>query len=237
MSLITNDKKGILYGIGVGPGEAELMTLKAVRIIKECDIIILPAEKRENCHAYNIAKEAVRDIEDKEIVCKKFLMTKDEKLLQKSHIQIADDIEKYLNEDKKVGFLTIGDPSIYSTFAYVQDILLARGQKVETISGIPSFCAVAARLGISLSSGGNEIHIISANHDIEGTSEYKGTRIYMKSGRRLKELVSYLKKEEKLRKLNIYVIANCGMDNEKIWYCLPDESIPSEYLTIVIVKA
>ncbi|MBQ8914244.1 MAG: precorrin-2 C(20)-methyltransferase, partial [Lachnospiraceae bacterium] len=123
MSLITNYKKGILYGIGVGPGEAELMTLKGVRIIKECDIIILPAEKRENCHAYNIAKEADRDIEDKEIVCKKFLMTKDEKLLQKSHIQIADDIEKYLNEDKKVGFLTIGDPSIYSTFAYVQEIL------------------------------------------------------------------------------------------------------------------
>ncbi len=60
MSLITNDKKGILYGIGVGPGEAELMTLKAVRIIKECDIIILPAEKRENCHVYNIAKEGKR---------------------------------------------------------------------------------------------------------------------------------------------------------------------------------
>ena len=233
----TNDKKGILYGIGVGPGDAELMTLKAVRIIRECDIIILPTETKENCHAYNIAKEAVNDIVDKEIICKKFLMTKDEKLLEEFHRQIADDIEKYLDNDKKVGFLTIGDPSIYSTFAYVQEILSERGKRVETISGIPSFCAAAARLGISLSNGSDEIHIISANHDITGTSDYKGTRIYMKSGRKINELISYLGEEQKKRKLDIYVIANCGMENERVWYRLPDEKIPAEYLTIVIVRA
>lgn len=237
MSKESYEVNGILYGIGVGPGDAELMTLKAVRIIKECDILILPTEAKENCHAYNIAKEAVNDIDDKEIICKKFLMTKDEKLLEESHRQIADDIEKYLDNDKKVGFLTIGDPSIYSTFAYVQEILSERGKRVETISGIPSFCAAAARLGISLSSGSDEIHIISANHDIIGTSDYKGTRIYMKSGRKLDELMSYLRAEEKKKELDIYVIANCGMENERIWYGLTAEKIPAEYLTIVIVKA
>ena len=230
-------KKGILYGIGVGPGNFELMTLKAVRIISECDVLILPTETKENCHAYNIAKETVKDIDDKEIICKRFLMTKDEMLLEESHRQIASDIEKYLDEDKKVGFLTIGDPSIYSTFAYIQDILLERGKRVETISGIPSFCAAAARLGISLSNGSDEIHIISANHEIEGTAQYKGTRIYMKSGRRLKELIAYLKEEEKVRRLDIYVVANCGMENERVWYGLNDENIQSEYLTIVIVKS
>lgn len=237
MNSKSDDNKGILYGIGVGPGDAELMTIKAVRIIGECDVIILPTETKENCHAYNIAKESVENIDDKEIICKKFLMTKDEKLLEESHRQIADDIEKYIDEDKKVGFLTIGDPSIYSTFAYVQDILFKRGKRVETISGIPSFCAAAARLGISLSSGSDELHIISANHGIEGTAEYKGTRIYMKSGRRLKELIAYLREEEKVRKLDVYIVANCGLENERVWYGLTDESIPSEYLTIVIVKA
>ncbi|MBQ9610783.1 MAG: precorrin-2 C(20)-methyltransferase [Lachnospiraceae bacterium] len=237
MAIKTNVEKGILYGIGVGTGDAELISLKAVRIINECDVIILPTETKENCHAYNIAKEAVRNIDDKEIICKKFLMTKDERLLEESHRQIADDIEEYLNEDKKVGFLTIGDPSIYSTFAYVQEILLSRGRRVENISGIPSFCAAAARLGISLSSGSDEIHIISANHDIIGTSDYKGTRIYMKSGRKLDALISFLREEEKKRKLDIYVIANCGMENEKIWHGLTEEEIPTEYLTIVIVKA
>ena len=112
MSKESYEGNGILYGIGVGPGDAELMTLKAVRIIRECDILILPTETKENCYAYNIAKEAVKNIDDKEIICKKFLMTKDEKLLEESHRQIACDIEKYLDEDKKVGFLTIGDPSI-----------------------------------------------------------------------------------------------------------------------------
>ncbi len=237
MNSKSDDNKGILYGIGVGPGDAELMTIKAVRIIGECDVIILPTETKENCHAYNIAKESVENIDDKEIICKKFLMTKDEKLLEESHRQIADDIEKYIDEDKKVGFLTIGDPSIYSTFAYVQDILFKRGKRVETISGIPSFCAAAARLGISLSSGSDEIHIISANHDIAGTSDYRGTRIYMKSGRKLDELMSYLRAEEKKKELDIYVIANCGMENERIWYGLTAEKIPAEYLTIVIVKA
>lgn len=237
MAIETNDKNGILYGIGVGPGDAELISLKAVRIIRECDVIILPTETKENCHAYNIAKEVVEDIDEKKIVCKKFLMTKDEKLLEESHKAIADDIEEYMNEDKKVGFLTIGDPSIYSTFAYIQDILLSHGRRVETISGLPSFCAAAARLGISLSNGSDEIHIISANHDIIGTSDYKGTRIYMKSGRKLNELISYLGEEQKKRKLDVYVIANCGMENERVWYGLPDEKIPAEYLTIVIVKA
>ena len=237
MSKESYEGSGILYGIGVGPGDAELMTLKAVRIIGECDVLILPTETKENCHAYNIAKKAVGNIDDKEIICKRFLMTKDEKLLEESHKQIAGEIEKYLDEDKKVGFLTIGDPSIYSTFAYVQDILFKRGKRVETISGIPSFCAAAARLGISLSSGSDELHIISANHGIEGTAEYKGTRIYMKSGRRLKELIDYLREEEKVRKLDVYIVANCGMENERVWYGLNDESIQSEYLTIVIVKA
>ncbi|MBQ9278926.1 MAG: precorrin-2 C(20)-methyltransferase [Lachnospiraceae bacterium] len=231
-----SDNTGILYGIGVGPGDFELMTLKAVRIIGECDVLILPTETKENCHAYNIAKETVENIDDKDIICKRFLMTKDEKLLEESHRQIAGDIEKYLDEDKKVGFLTIGDPSIYSTFAYVQEILLERGKRVETVSGIPSFCAAAARIGISLSSGSDEIHVISANHDIKGTSQYQGTRIYMKSGRKLKELIAYLKEEEKFRELDVYIVANCGMENERVWHGLTDESIPSEYLTIVIVK-
>ena len=58
----------------------------------------------------------------------------------------------------------------------------------------------------------------------------------MKSGKKLKELIAYLKEEEKVRKFDVSIVANCGMENERVWYGLTDESIPSEYLTIVIVK-
>ena len=58
------EKTGILYGIGVGPGDPELVTLKAVRIVGECDTVILPAKSKEDCIAYGIMKEAcVRNTE------------------------------------------------------------------------------------------------------------------------------------------------------------------------------
>ena len=64
------DKTGILYGVGVGPGDPELVTLKAVRIVRECDTVILPAKNKEDCIAYGIMKEACVEIAEKELVCK-----------------------------------------------------------------------------------------------------------------------------------------------------------------------
>ena len=74
--------RGKIYGIGVGPGDPELMTLKAVRLIREADVIAIPGKDRESCTAYQIASGAVPEIKDKEIIPVVFPMTKNETVLR-----------------------------------------------------------------------------------------------------------------------------------------------------------
>lgn len=227
--------KSILYGIGVGPGDPELLTLKALRCIKESDVIILPSQPREECYAYNIVKKAYPQIDEKEVVCLPFPMIKEKEKLKKAHDEIYDRIAGYLKEQKAVAFLTIGDPCVYSTYSYIHARVAEDGGNAVIISGVPSFCAVSAALGISLGDNREEIHIIPASYDILDTLLLKGTRIYMKSGEKLKALKEALLKQEP-EKYEVYAVSNCGMDNEKISTGLDNLDEKSGYLTVVIVK-
>lgn len=148
---------GVLYGIGVGPGDPELMTLKAINTIKACDIIAIPAVSKEECYAYSI---------------------------------------------------------------------------------VQSFCAAAARLGISLGEMMDEIHIIPASYDVRDTVGYGGTCVYMKSGKKLAELIEVLRTGDAIRKkkMTVYGVTNCGMESERVYRGLDELTEAKGYLTIVIVK-
>lgn len=225
-----------LYGIGVGPGDPELLTLKAKRCIAESDVIILPAAEKESCHAYRIAESVCPGIEKKELVCLPFPMTKDEKKLEKAHESIYGTIREYLTAGRTVAFLTIGDPAVYSTYSYIHKRAKEDGICAQMVSGVPSFCAAAGRLGISLADNREEIHIIPASYDIRETMQLSGTRVYMKSGKNLEELLVALKEQAKERNISVACVENCGMDTERITCELEKISAESGYLTIVIVK-
>ena len=184
---------GVLYGIGVGPGDPELMTLKAINRIKACDIIAIPAVSREECYAYSIVQAVLPEIEKKQIMCTPFPMIKDKEKLAISHNKIYSDIVCELLAGKNVAMLTIGDPSVYSTYMYIHKRVIQAGFTAVMISGVPSFCAAAARLGISLGEMRDEIHIIPASYDVRDTMGYGGTCVYMKSGKKLAELIEVLR--------------------------------------------
>ena len=112
--------KGILYGVGAGPGDPELMTLKAVRLIKENDIIAVPGAEVRETVAYKIAVQAVPELADKELLPIYMPMTHDKAELELNHEKGAKALEAALDTGKNVVFLTLGDPTIYSTFSYVQ---------------------------------------------------------------------------------------------------------------------
>lgn len=227
---------GILYGVGVGPGEPELMTLKALRCIRESDVILLPKAPKEDCHAYRIVKEVYPEVEQKRTLCLPFPMTKDREALERTHNEIFGQIEKLVEEGLRAAFLTIGDPGVYSTYQYIHRRMEAAGKAVQTVSGVPSFCAAAAALGISLGDMGEEIHVIPASYDIEDTMKLTGTRIYMKSGKKLTRLKELLQKQAKSRALEVYAVENCGMTDEKRIRGLEQLDEESGYLTLVIVK-
>lgn len=230
---------GILYGIGVGVGGPDSLTLAAVKYIENSDILLLPQEK-EKCYAYQIVKQAVSCADQKEMIVLSFPMTKEEAALQQAMEANTEVVCGLLEQGKTLAFLTIGDPAVYATYMYLQRSVDKRGYITKMISGVPSFCAVAAKLGISLGEQEEEIHIIPASYEISHTMAYQGTRIYMKAGRKLGLLCQMLEKEQKERKkqgeeLQIYAVSDCGLASEKLMYGL-EELTSGSYLTIVIVK-
>lgn len=250
---------GVLYGIGVGPGDPELMTLKAINTIKACDIIAIPAVSKEECYAYSIVQAVLPEIEKKHIMCTPFPMIKDKEKLTISHNKIYSDIVSELEAGKNVAMLTIGDPSVYSTYMYIHKRVMQAGFTAVMISGVPSFCAAAARLGISLGEMMDEIHIIPASYDVRDTVGYGGTCVYMKSGKKLAELIEMLRTTDgsdtktdeeadmclsdvnskggiRKKKMTVYGVTNCGMESERVYRGLDELTEAKGYLTIVIVK-
>ena len=123
-------KQGVLYGVGVGPGDPELMTVKAVRIIREADIIAVP----DGQTAQNIAADY---LEGKEILPCSMPMLRDKALLAQKHDEAAERICALLEQGKTVAFLTLGDPSVYSTYMYVHRRVLARGYEAHPERVVP----------------------------------------------------------------------------------------------------
>ena len=111
---------GIFYGIGVGPGDPENLTLKAVNTIKACDVIAVPGKELQKTVSYNIVKRIIDDIDEKQILCLDMPMTKDNAILEAAHSKAAQSVAEELKKGRNVAFITLGDPCIYSTYIYIQ---------------------------------------------------------------------------------------------------------------------
>lgn len=226
---------GILYGIGVGPGDPELMTLKAVRLIRETEVIALPGKNAKETAAFRIAVQAVPEMEKKTLISVDFPMTRDPEKLKESHRAGAGKIERILDEGRNVAFLTLGDATVYSTFSYVQSIVKKDGYKTEIVSGVPSFCAAAARLGIPLTEGRELLHVIPASYQEEHALEQPENYVLMKSGSRMKEVRKMLKKAA-VPDSKVSMVENCGMPGENVFRGLNAMPDDAGYFSIIIVK-
>lgn len=223
---------GILYGAGVGPGDPELMTLKAVRLIRENDVIALPGPDAKETVAYQIAVQAVPELKEKALLSVDMPMTHNKEEMNRNHEKAADIIEAYLKEGKNVVFLTLGDPTIYSTYLYVQKRILNRGYQTELVSGITSFCAAAARTGTSLVEWDEQLHILPAVHKLNSDLALPGNYVLMKSGRKMQQVKEILKASGR----DVVMVENCGMENEHIYR--GTEEIPDDagYYSLIIAK-
>ena len=140
--------KGTLVGVGVGPGDPELLTLKAMKRMEQCDVLVVPDADKGESTAYKIALQAYPELAQKPTVTVRMPMTHDMAQWRASHRAAADQIEKQLDAGKMVVFLTLGDPTVYATYIYVHKMVESDGYPTEIVSGIPSFCAaVPTRTG------------------------------------------------------------------------------------------
>ena len=224
--------KGMLFGVGVGPGDPELLTLKAVEALRRADVIAAPDKGAGEQTALAIVRDY---IQGKERVDCHTPMTRDPERLEESYRSNADLLCGLLDQGKTVAFLTLGDPSVYSTYIYIHKKVLERGYEARLIPGVPSFCAVAARLNASLCEGGERLLVVPASYEgLEECLDVRANKVLMKAGRTLGALKDTLRRRGELDRAAL--VANCGMEGETVVPDLSQWEGETGYFSIVVVK-
>ena len=225
--------KGKLYCVGVGPGDPELITIKALRVMEEADVIAYPYTDKDDQSsvAFEIAAAASERVKEKEClpIYSPMVLDADERM--KHHRMAAASIEELLDAGKTVAYLTLGDPTVYCTYTPLRDLLAADGHTTEYISGVTSFCAVAAKLGISLADGAESLKIIPAAVGLS-CHEEKNNLVFMKAASRMKAL----KESELIAGKEVYAVTDCGMDSEKIYRGVHEIPDDAGYFTVVVAR-
>ena len=224
--------RGKLYGVGVGPGDKELVTVKALRILREADVIMAPKMKSGETTAYNIVEEYIRE---KTVIECVMPMSKDFEALSRNYEALADQIEEQLKDGKSVAFITLGDPTVYSTYMQLNEIIRKRGFETGIIPGITSFCAAAARLNMPLCERNEPLLILPASYEQSKESlHFPGTKVLMKANREILNTRDLLIEEGLID--HAVMVECCGMENEKIYYDMRELKEKSSYFSLVIVK-
>ncbi|MGN0639015.1 MAG: precorrin-2 C(20)-methyltransferase [Huintestinicola sp.] len=221
---------GILFGVSVGPGDPELITLGAVKAIEECRVIAVPRTKGESSLALSIAEKVV-SMSEKDIVFYDFPMSRDRNEWEMSHGKAAEDICSRLLSGESVAMLCLGDISVYSTFSYISERVKQSGYVCRWIPGVTSFCAAASVCGSPLVSGNEPLIVIPASADnFDELMEQSGTKVIMKPRVISERLRSVLESRP------FFAVSDCGMPDEKIYTDINDVPERGSYFTVFIVK-
>ena len=189
-------EKGKLIGIGVGPGDSELLTLKAAKVLENVPVIFSPkSSKEKESIALSIVKPIIEKRKDYKrlmVVEPIFPMIEDKNELEKVWSSAAEMIAQYLDSGRDVAFITLGDSSIFSTYSYVQKKLINR-YEIETIPGITSFTACAAAKNEALVEQNDILTIVPKIDDrLEHILEYSDSIVLMKASRNTSKLESVI---------------------------------------------
>lgn len=227
--------KGCFYGVSVGPGDPELLTLKAVRCLEHCPVLAAPQTASGRMLALEIAQGAV-ETSGKIILPLHFVMSRDEDALRASHREAAEAVRAYLDAGQDVAMLNLGDVSVYATYGYLEELLKAQGYETQRIAGVPSFCAAAARLGCSLTGGMEQPLTIAPGRHADEVLDAPGTKVLMKTGRQLPRTLELLARHGLLEQSAM--VCNCGLENEAVHPSLAtyDPAEDAGYFATILVK-
>jgi precorrin-2/cobalt-factor-2 C20-methyltransferase len=185
-----------LFCIGCGPGDPELLTVRAVDLIKNAEVIFAPtAREGKPSIALSVVEKYIGKFT--KTVSLVFPMVKDKESLRDYWKRNADEIASAVRTGKKVIYLTIGDPALYSTWIYVQRELKRTHKdiEIEIVPGVTSMFAIAAKAGISLAEGDETMAIVPACYDLERvkrTASACDNVIFLKDGRYFDRVVEIL---------------------------------------------
>ncbi|MBR3457003.1 MAG: precorrin-2 C(20)-methyltransferase [Selenomonadaceae bacterium] len=228
---------GVFYGIGVGPGDPELLTIKAIHAIEKVDVLIAPkTEKKDGSVALTIAKPYLK--KDVEIVYHVFPMVKDFADSTEAWEANKAEILGLLKSGKNVAFLTLGDPMFYSTYIYVYRLLEHEGIDIETIPGIPAFAAIGSKLGYPIVEGNDILSVIPATADMESIRKAVAASdnvVLMKVYKNFPEIANLL--EENGMAEHAVMVSRCGLpDERRIDDIAAHKNEPVNYLSTILTR-
>jgi precorrin-2/cobalt-factor-2 C20-methyltransferase len=231
--------KGEFYGIGVGPGSPDLLTIRATQVLQLVDVVCVPRSSAEKeVVALKIAGAYIP--QTTEIIEISTPMTRDKTVLQAEWQRGAEKIAAFLNEGKRVAFITIGDAMLFSTYTYLLKRVqaLAPEAAVESIPGVTSFAASAAHLNVALAEGNERLAIIPAVDDpaqLRPVFDHFSNAVLMKVAGKYDEILDILE-EKGLQDKAVYV-SKLGYPEQFVTYDL--ESLrgkDKDYLSLILVK-
>ena len=191
---------GTLYGVGVGPGASDLLTLRALRVIEAADVLALPRSSDYGASvAWSIVQPLVKPRATQARIKLTFPMSKDASVVLPRVQAAVDAIGERLLEGRSVAFLTEGDPSVFSTFGYVRQEALRRWPElsVEVVPGVTSITSVAMVGGVPLADGHERVAIIPATYGVEDLVDLLArfdTVVLMKLGAELPVILEALER-------------------------------------------
>lgn len=225
---------GKLIGVGVGPGDSELLTIRALKVLRSVPVICAP---RSSSERDSIALSIVKDVlserdDDYRVIDPVFPMTDDREELERHWDEAARLVSGELASGRDVAFITLGDPSIYSTFSYLQRRIEDMGFETEMVPGVTSFTACAASAGKAIVEG-DEILVVVPRVDerFSNIIENVDACVIMKTsrhGRRARDVV-----ESDPRERDVVSVENCSMDDEVVERGFPSQG---RYLATTIVR-
>ena len=231
---------GKVYGIGVGPGDPGLLTVRAVEVIRSAPVICAPrAADDSESFALSIVKEHVDPARQK-VIQALFPMSMDKAVLEAAWSDAAGLMAEELTAGRDVAFLTLGDPSLYSTYSYILAKVRERlpGVRSETVPGVSSISLAAARAGIDLALGQERLAVMPMGRDmapVKAALAEFDTVVLMKVNRGFGKLVVLLG-EMGLLPRAVYV-SRCGTARERVIRDLASiKDSDLDYLSLVIVK-
>ena len=247
------EARGICFGVSVGPGASEQVTLEALYVIRNADVIYLPTAPKEECAAYRILKTMLPEIDQKEIRfaeetgdagnavsgkedAKKPRVTAAG--MKERHQAMARETEELLDRELTVAYPTLGETALYSTYLYIHEQLEADGYESRFVSGVSSVQAVCARLGVRLGTGKESVHIFPGSEDLEEKLRTPGTLVFMKPRKDFAGMIRTIREFVAAHEgAEACGVSNCGMPGEILAKNADELEKLDGYLTVIMVRS
>lgn len=235
-----------LIGIGVGPGDPDLLTVKAVKAIQNADVIMCPASKEDRPSiALSVVSSLIDKSKNQEIVKLIFPMTKDRDVLVETWKNNAKIMAEKVLTGKNVVYITVGDPYLYSTWIYMHREIEENhpDMKISVIPGIVSLFTFASKVGVSIAEGAEKVSIIPSCYDLSTVKEIaknSETMVFLKDGRYFDQVIELLR-ESGFPDDSVFAIGqDLGTEHEVIRKMrlgeVNDETLTTKYFSILVVK-